>query len=332
MGSLRNIRLLIDLIRAPKVVPGFDDPAAAKLRSAVEGRDWDTARGLLSRVTDPDDLIFYVNLCADVDGVQDWIGEKVTAEPESTLPLLVQGACDIVWAWEARTGARARLVSREQFELFFRRLKTAEDCLDEVIERNPDDVTARALLLTTGRGRHVDRAEQQQRFDEVIRRHPQHWYAHRQMLQYLCKKWYGSHDEMFEFARTAAAKAPDGSPLPTLVAEAHLEKWMEDLSNSDVDRVAAQQYLRRPDVLAEINAAADRSVRHPDYVRRLGWPGPHNTFAVCFVRAKDWPAADEQFRAIGQRVAEWPWTRLGNASHEFVAARYRTRQHLAGRR
>jgi hypothetical protein len=332
MGRLRNIRLLIDLIRAPNVVPGFDDPVAAKLRTALESRDWDTARGLLSPVTDPDDLIFYVNICADVDGVQDWIGEKIAAEPGSTLPLLIQGARNIAWAWEARTAARARLVSREQFELFYRRLKTAEDCLDEVIERNPDDVTARALLLTTGRGRHVDRTEQQQRLGEVIRRHPLHWYAHRQMLQYLCKKWYGSHNEMFEFARTAAAKAPDGSPLPTLVAEAHIERWLEDLSAEDTDSEAALHYLQRSDVLAELNAAADRSVRHPDYVRRPGWPGPHNTFAFCFVFAEDWPAADEQFRAIGNLVAASPWERLGNAPHKFVAARYETRQHLAGRR
>lgn len=34
----------------------------------------------------------------------------------------------------------------------------------------------------------------------MVKRHPFHRIAHEQMLQYLCRKWFGSHEEMFAFA------------------------------------------------------------------------------------------------------------------------------------
>ena len=65
------------------------------------------------------------------------------------------------------------------------------------------------------------------RFAQVVRRHPTHLVAHQQMLQFLCRKWFGSTEEMFDFARTAAAKAPAGSLLPELVVVAHIEHWLD---------------------------------------------------------------------------------------------------------
>ena len=173
---------------------------------------------------DPDDRAFYLTVAADTPGVEQWIGQCVAAEPYSTLPLLVQGARAVYWAWEARGGYGAEHPSQEQFGEFFRRLRFAENCLDEVVERDPDDVAAWTFLVRCARGRQVDRVEAQRRFDEVVKRHPYHRIAHEQMLQYLCRKWFGSHEEMFAFARSAAAASPPGYPLAGLVAIAHIER------------------------------------------------------------------------------------------------------------
>ena len=70
----------------------------------------------------------------------------------------------------------------------------------------------------------MDRDEAQRRFDEVVARHPWHRIAHEHMLQYRCEKWFGSHEEMFEFARATAERAPDGSLPPRLIAVAHVER------------------------------------------------------------------------------------------------------------
>lgn len=289
--------------RAPAVVidPCAYDPAARQLRMALEQRNWPWARDFLNTVTDPDDRAFYLSICADVPGVQDWIEQWVAAERHSTLPLLVRGAHAVYWAWEARGAARAEQTSSDQFQDFFGRLKLAENCLDEVVERDPDDTTAWTFLITSARGRQVDREDAQRRFTGVIRRHPTHRIAHLQMLQYLCKKWFGSHEEMFTFAREVVAKAPAGSPLGQLVASAHIEMWLDLPSGEDRD------YMTRPDVRADLNAAADHTIRHPAYRPRPGWPQVHNTFAFAFALSGDRRAAVQQFEIIGNRVTEGPW-------------------------
>ncbi|MEV5742376.1 hypothetical protein AB0L30_20180 [Microbispora rosea] len=282
------------------------DPGAAGLRSVLAARDWRSAGSFLRSVSDPDDRAFYLNVCGSVKGVQDWADEWIAAEPGSTLPLLVKGAHGIRWAWEARGAATADQTSDQQFREFHRRLKMAEDCLDEVVERDPDDVAAWSFLVVSARGRQVGREEALRRFHAATSRHPGHLHTHTQMLQWLCAKWFGSEEEMFAFARRTVADAPPGSPLGRLVAEAHLEKWLS------LDRGEDDEYMTRPDVRAELRAAADRSVRHPAYRRRPGWPEDHNVFACAFVLAADHVAARERFEALGDLVTETPWRYLGD--------------------
>lgn len=223
----------------------------------------------------------------------------------------MRGAHGVYWAWEARGAALASQTSQEQFREFFRRLKMAENCLDEVVERDPTDATAWSFLVTSGMGRQVDRAEVERRFAGAIRQHPWHQRAHTAMLQYLCRKWYGSHEEMFAFARQAAARSPAGSPLAALVADAHIEYWLDLPSGDDA------KYMSQPEVVAELNAAANHSVRHPAFQRRPGWPAVHNTFAFAFACAGAWREAAEQFDIIGDQLTEWPWRYFRN---EGVAA------------
>ncbi|WDZ85176.1 DUF4034 domain-containing protein [Micromonospora cathayae] len=291
-----------------RVDPAMGEPTARELITALERRDWRTARDLLTPVTDPDDHAFHVSVAADVPGVQEWIREWVEAEPRSTLPLLVQGAHAVYWAWEARGAQAASRTSQEQFREFWRRLKFAENCLDEVAARDPDDTTARAFLVTSARGRQVDRAEADRRFGEVVERHPGHRIAHEQMLQYRCAKWSGSHEEALEFARTASAGAPAGTPLGQLVSAAHLEVWLRLPAGED------DEYLRSDEVVAELNAAADHSVRHPDHRPRPGWPTLHNSFAMAFTLAGDHDSAAGQFAVIGDRVTNWPWQYLSGGT------------------
>ncbi|GAB3974873.1 DUF4034 domain-containing protein [Plantactinospora veratri] len=285
----------------PTIDKAKGDPGAARLRAALGQRDWVTVRDFLDSVRHPDDRAFYLGVCADVDGVQDWIGEWIAAEPHSTLPVLVRGCHGVYWAWEARGGATAEHTSQSQFKGFFDRLRMAENCLDEVVERDPDDTTAWTFLVTAARGRQVGREEAMRRFAQVVARHPTHLTAHQQMLQFLCKKWFGSTEEMFDFARTAAAKAPAGSLLHELVVVAHIEHWL-GLPSEEKD-----PYIMSPAVRAELRAAAEQSIWHPEHRRRPGWASPYNSFALAFSFAEDYPAAAAVFDAIGDSVTEWPW-------------------------
>lgn len=290
---------------APRTGPTVDkakgDPGARHLRTALQQRDWVGVRDFLNSIEHPDDRAFYLGICADTAGVQDWIEDWIAAERQSTLPLLVRGCHAVYWAWEARGGATADNTSQSQFQGFFERLRLAENCLDEVVDRDPSDATAWTFLVTAARGRQVGRDEAVRRFEQVVRRHPTHLIAHQQMLQFLCRKWFGSTEEMFDFARTAAARAPEGSLLPELVAVAHIEHWL-DLPSEEKD-----PYIMSSAVRAELRAVAERSIWHPNYQRRPGWPSPFNSFALAFSFAEDYPAAAAVFDAIGDNVTEWPW-------------------------
>jgi hypothetical protein len=291
----------------PPAGPAIDkcqgDQAARFLRAALERRDWPTARDFLSSITDRDDHAFYLSICAGVPGVQDWIQQWVEAEPQSTLPRLVQGVHAVYWAWEARGADYADRTPQAQLELFFNRVVFADNCLHEVAERDPHDTTARAFLLNSGMGRQVDLNEQGRRFTEVLKRHPQHRWAHGAMLQYLCAKWHGSHEQMFAFARHTSHNAPPGSPLHGVIADAHIEKYL-DLGRSG----AAAGYLEQPEVGAELMAAAERSVFHPAYQRRPGWPRTHNAFAFVLHRADQYQAAYRLYKEIGDDyITEHPW-------------------------
>ncbi|MFE3453935.1 hypothetical protein ACFXJ8_33915 [Nonomuraea sp. NPDC059194] len=281
------------------VDPDHGDLLARQLRAALTRRDWPTAAGMLSGVRHPDDRDFYLDICSEIDNLQDWIDEWIAAEPGSTLPLLVKGVHGVSWAWEARGGGRASETSHEQFKEFHRRLKTAEDCLDEVVERDPDDTEAWAALVTSARGRRVNREEAERRFGNVVKRHPAHRTAHEQMLQYLCGKWFGSDEEMWEFARAA--------PLPHLITVAYLETWIEH----------GREALDNDETRAELRATAQRVDAYPGH-RDPGWDTVENVLAFTFCLADDYAAAAERFRRIGDRATDWPWFHLkGGADKQF---------------
>lgn len=298
---------------------GMGDPVADRLRAAALRGDWRTIGDLLSAVEHPDDHTFYVRAAAYTSGVEQWIDDWVAAEPRSALPLLVKGAHAIDWAWEARGGGRADTVSQDAFKIFFRRLRLAEDCLDEVTDRDPDGATAWAFLVILGRGRQLGIDETRRRFEEVRRRHPWHVEAHEQMLQQLCRKWSGSHELMHEFAGRTTAEMPAGSPLGQLVSAAHLEHWLDLPEDEDGEYITSDRVRR------ELLGAANRSVAHPAHEFRPGWPTMHNSFAMSLALSGEWSAAGDRFDRIGDLVTEWPWYYLsGTPGAAFVSWRRRT--------
>ncbi|MEH0934678.1 DUF4034 domain-containing protein [Micromonospora psammae] len=295
--------------------PAYGDPQARAIIDALEARDWRTTRDMLAATTDPDSRAYLMEAVAGVDGVQDWIDEWVSAEPHSTLPVLVRGCHAVFWAWEARGGKRAELTSQDQFREFRRRLRIAENSLDEVVDRDPDDVTARTWLVTSSRGRQVDHDEARARFDEVVKRHPGHVVAHEQRLQYLCPKWFGDEEQMFGFARETTAAAPEGSLLPELLAVAHVEKWLRvPVEESDA-------YMQSDEVRADLLAAAEKSIFNPAFRPTFGWVPRASVFALGLELAHEFEAAARVFELLGDHVSQWPWNYVDEPVTAFTRSR-----------
>ncbi|MFE9404169.1 hypothetical protein ACFYNY_20705 [Streptomyces sp. NPDC006530] len=283
------------------------DPEVGRIRTAAASGDWNTVRDILQARPESDDWTELVRAVGDTAGVERWISGVLEAEPDAPLPRLVAGFRYIGWAWEARTGARASHVSREQFEVFHSRLRSAEEWLYEAAEREPGWTTPWLGLVTTGRGLQVGQDAARRRFEAAVRRGPHHLAVHQQRLQQVCAKWSGSHEQMHSFAREAALGAPGGTLLGQLVAMAHIEHWL------DLDSGPDSAYIRSSETVASLREAAEHSYRHPDFVRSGEWLQVYNTFAMAFSLAGDHAAARECFAASEGRVTESPWQYLNGA-------------------
>ncbi|WP_234323351.1 hypothetical protein [Streptomyces bikiniensis] len=299
-----------------------DDPEVVRLKEAAATADWATVRTVLEARAEGEGRTELLWTVCDTAGVETWITDVAEAEPGAALPRLLAGLRHVSWGWEARTSARAEDVSREQFEVFHERLRTAERWLYEAAELEPGWASPWYCLQVSGRGLEVGPEVARRRFEATVRRDPYHLGAHQQQLQQVCRKWGGSHEEMHAFARASALGAPGGTQLGQLVAVAHVEEWLSLDSGPDA------AYIGRPEVAASLHEAADHSYRHPDFVRRDGWLQVLNSFAMAFSLAGEREAARECFRASEGRVTEFPWSYLNGS--DPVAA-YREWRSTAGR-
>ncbi|WOX20095.1 hypothetical protein [Streptomyces solicathayae] len=305
-----------------RLVRDGDDPDVERVRVAAAAAEWAVVRDVLGARPESADRTGLLWAVADTAGVERWIGDVLKAEPESALALTVAGIRYISWGWEARTAARAKDVSREQFEVFHSRLREAEEYLYKAAEREPGWTSPWYGLQISGRGLQVGQVMARRRFEATVRRDPYHLGAHTQQLQQICEKWGGSHEEMHAFARASALGAPGGTLLGRLVPDAHIEQWLSLDSGPDA------AYMCRPEVVESLREAADRSYRHPDFVAAGPGLGLLNSFAMAFSLAGDAGGARECFQATEGRVTESPWDYLNGS--DPVAA-YRKHRSSAGR-
>ncbi|GAA2593217.1 hypothetical protein GCM10010435_85230 [Winogradskya consettensis] len=307
---------------APTIVfdPTFGDPTARSLIAAADNGDWKYARDVLTATTDSNIRAFLLGVLCDRQGPQPWIDQWVAAEPHSALPFLVKGSHAAGWAWQARGNGGADTVSQEQFAVFFRRLKVAEDALDDAIARDPDNPIAWTELIHTAVGRQLGLEEAERRFEQVIARNRWHRGAYHVLLQQKCAKWGGSDELALDFARRTVAAMPDGNPLGTLIAWAHFEIAAQ---------ISGEDYLARPEVVAEVHAAANRSIFHPAFPRTPGFQSSFGIFAIAFGGGGEARAAQSCFDAIGDYPSEQPWSYLGDPATVFLTSRENVRQALS---
>ncbi|MER6217779.1 hypothetical protein ABT213_27470 [Streptomyces sp. NPDC001674] len=303
---------------AERLERDYDDPAVTRIREAAQAADWAQVREGLAARPESEDRTWLLWAVGDTAGVERWIQDAVAAEPDTALPLLVAGARWVSWGWEARTGALAKHVSREQFEVFHERLRQAETWLYRAAELEPSWLSPWHFLQVSGRGLEVGPVLARRRFEAAARRAPHHLRVHQQHLQQVCEKWGGSHEEMHSFARTSMLGAPEGSLLGQLVAIAHIEQWLR------LGEGPGWQYMRREETAASLREAAERSVLHPRAERGPGWAQVCNSFALAASLAGETQLARRCFEAAPDTVTEFPWQYVNSADPVLAYRRHRS--------
>lgn len=217
--------------------------------------------------------------------------------------------------WQARSQLRAEHVSPEQFEQFHLWLNRAEQVLVAVCAEHPAYAPAWALRQHTARGLELGRSEARRRLDRLRAVCAPHWPGERAYLQITCPKWGGSWEVADAFVRETTGQVPAGAASHALVAELHVERWI------DVEPAEGHEYLAQPAVLAELRAAADRSVWHPAWRPGLLDVEVHSVFALAFSLGGALVDAGRHFRALDGRLADsWRYvTHLGRPLDAYRA-------------
>jgi hypothetical protein len=301
---------------APPTQTVFDPavalPEAGVLRAATAAGDWATVSGFFDRFTSEDDRSFGARIVAEVPSAGTMLRQVAERDAGASLPQALLAAHYIALAWAARTSARATQVSGSQFAVMHDQLRQAERLLIGITAREPANALAWSLRLTTALGLELGQSEARRRYDRLAAHHPYHLAGQRRFVQQLCPKWGGSWEAAHAFAHACRNVAPPGGSAGILVADVHLERWLE----LGRDR-AAEQYLRRPEVHGEITEAAQTSVLHPAYRSRFGWISGHSAFAMLFSLIGDQPRAAVHFRALGDFASEIPWHYLDDPGAAF---------------
>jgi uncharacterized protein DUF4034 len=310
---------------APPVPPFSGDRAALYFQDQLAAGRWQEFHDFLEATTDWDMRHFYVSRLADISGRPDWLDEWAAARPDSALPLLFRGRHATHWAWQARGSGRANTVKEDAWQVFHTRIVASDQDLARAAALDERDPTPRAFSITTARALSLGQPEVRRRYAEVARRDPLNGGAAAEMIQATARKWGGSHDGMFAFARELSAAAPDGHSAHKAVALAHIEMWL------DQPREEQPRYFLSGEVKAEIRAAADRSIRSPRYHRVnsvLAW-ADRNVFAFCFRLTQDYEAQLAQMQIIGPWITSSPWNYQGNPGKIYERARQRALTELS---
>ncbi|WP_328749727.1 hypothetical protein OHT57_30405 [Streptomyces sp. NBC_00285] len=303
----------------PLVIDPFDAvPGLAPLRDAAWDGDWVATRAFFEKIpsAEAEDASFAATLLAGVERTEWFLEKAAKAEPADPLPRTLLAERYIHLGWRARGRGLAKDVPWDQAELFQDWLHKAERLLIEVCAEHPAYVPAWTARLATARGLSLGQSEARRRYDRLAEHHPHHVEAQSRLLQQLCPKWGGSWEVAHAFAGECASAAPDGSHAGVLVAEAHIEHFI------DLEGAQATEYLRNISVRDELHRAARASVLHPDHPRDWHWTGDHSTFALAFSLGGHLTDAAPHFAALGDTASESFWRYLPDWKSRFTE--YRT--------
>ncbi len=199
-----------------------DNEYTRALRARVRAGQFHVVKQSLKAQRNADDFNAVAEACIDWMEEPFWFEDWEDADRDDTTLLLLRGIWCTQWAWEARGTAW----EPKNYEVFVERMQVADSYLSRVSDRIPKDPTSWAWRVDCCFAFALPVEEAREIFEQARSRAPEHFMAHVRFLYYLTPKWFGSSKMMFEFARTAAHRAPAGNPLAVLIPEAHLEQAM----------------------------------------------------------------------------------------------------------
>ncbi len=302
----------------PRLVddPAMTDAELAQARDlAVNTGQWEPAADLLAGTAGGDwDRRGAVANTLATAAVQQapWLDAWLEARPEDPGAHVVVAWTTVQRAWHARGHGRASATGESAFDAFFRILEEALPLAHRAVRTAPDDPTPWVVLTWLSIGRQDGREVLDDRWAELVGRDPQNRLGHIARLQCVSRKWSGSHEEMYDFARSATA--PPWAPA--LPLQAHAEYTLDERDEGDVN--ALHGFWQRPDVSHDLDAGhAWATTTQPAHSYAF-----HDLTVVGYAlaQAERWTQAAQVFRLLGPRAYEYPWYYHAHAERTFAKA------------
>lgn len=274
-------------------------PAAELLHHTAQARAWDDRTHVV-------DVLAAASLRAP-----QWLDDWEAAAPDDGGLALVRAATGIHRAWEHRSHLHAEEVSREQFDAFHATLADTTALLQRAADLLPDDPEPWHLALVHARGLEAPPEVWLDYLSSVRAADPWHYAGHRAAMELLTAKWFGSHAEMYDFARRVAAEAPEGARVRTLPLAAVLEQ----MAGGESDAAAADPGTPEAVELALAWLAADDDrAQHVVAVHR-------NTLVFVLFHCRRFVEAYDQLVSVGSYATSVPWGYYGDARTVFLEYR-----------
>jgi hypothetical protein len=263
-----------------------------------QGAKQNADRLLREAATPPEEAILVADMLVDIlerapkekTGFMDTVQTAVDQSfPKSWHRFYLDGAFEITRAWEARGTAVASMVSKEAFAEFEAHLAKAEVALNQAWNAKPTEATA-LKMMTVELGQGKGRPRMEQWFERAMSLNTNSWAAVRQKYNYLQPKWYGTDEDLMQFARACVTSTNWGGRIPLIMVDLHSDR---------ASRTGGQQrqYYRQTPVWEDLHAAFERFFKlNPD---AEGWR--HNYFWFAYA-AEQWDEAKRQLDLMGAEI------------------------------
>ncbi|WP_159943912.1 MULTISPECIES: hypothetical protein [unclassified Nocardiopsis] len=260
------------------------------------------------------------------------LGRAAAERPEEVAVLVEHGAdrADAVlwlgYALLARALDRPAAVSTAETKAASAALHEARETLQAAVALRSDDAVAWEGLQRVELALRAPRSERDRTWRETVARAPHLFSAHVTRVRSVAVADAGTPaaaaaDEMFAFAGSVADTAPEGSPLPAVLALAHAEFLRRErarLRGEGSMELVVQQALGRlhGEAARELFSFArdwvSAAVPHPRDAQA------HHLFGWALHRAGMTDAARWHLTAVGTVRCDLPWSFFGDPTAELV--------------
>jgi hypothetical protein len=286
-------------------------------------------QALVDTAGDPDRRELYVDVLGDVGAAH--LG-AVRAAAERAVDdshwWLLSGSATRSAAWAARGAAPVKHTSEQQVRGLLELSRESRDMLRLAVKLAPDDPVPWTVMQSIAKAARIQPDEPHAVWNRLLALAPDSFLGNHQRLSILCRKWYGSTDQMLGFARERCTTLPDGHPLWSLAPQAYIEVWVDGWMVGNLAtrlyRVMSSGPLKKHAARAEVDAASDRFLAGAAAYADHPWlMVAHQMFGAYYHKAGVRDRARTHLECGGERASSWPW---GYFPGEQQAALTRARQ------